>query len=208
LRTKLVIAAFLLGIFSLANAKSTKILTSWKNPNFSHSRFHKVMVVGMSDNAPVRADFEDELSAAMKEKNIEAIPGNTLLLRPEGTKVDIEYIKAQIKEHKIDAVIVSRLVSVKTETTYIPGSVYMVPYPYYYSFYGYYSALYPVVYSPDYLRTDKTVRIETNLYATGTPEADLVWTAISDTMNPNNVEKAIKAVVKEVVKQMTKDDVF
>jgi hypothetical protein len=208
LRTKLTVAALLLAIFSAANAKSTKIVTSWKNPNFTHSRFHNVMVVGMSDNAPVRADFEDALSAAMKEKSIEAIPGNTLLLRPEGSKVDIEYIKDQIREHKIDAVIVSRLVSVKTETTYIPGSTYMVPYPYYYSFYGYYSTLYPVVYSPDYLRTDKTVRIETNLYSTSTPQADLVWTAISDTMNPNNVEKAIKAVVKEVVKQMAKDDVF
>jgi hypothetical protein len=208
LRSRLILIALVIAGLASADGKSTKILTSWKNPNFSKPRFHKVMVVGMSDNPPVRADFEDALSASMKEKSIEAIAGNTLLLRPEGSKVDIEYIKAQIREHKIDGVVVSRLVSVKTETTYIPGSTYMVPYPYYYSFYGYYSALYPIVYSPDYLRTDKTVRIETNLYSTAKPKADLVWTAISETMNPNNVEKAIKAVVKEVVKQMQKDGVL
>ena len=208
MRCKLIITALLLTALTGLQGKSTKLITSWKNPKFSSPHFQQILVIGMSDNAPVRADFEDALSQSIGQNNVHAIPGNTLLLRPESGKLDIEYVRAQIKEHHIDAVVVSRLVSVKNEVTYIPGQAYAVPYPYYYSFYGYYSALYPVVYSPEYLRTDKTVRIETNLYATSSGEGDLVWTAISDTMNPNNVTKAINAVVKTVVKQMQKDDVL
>jgi hypothetical protein len=67
---------------------------------------------------------------------------------------------------------------------------------------------YRQVYSPDYLREDKTVRVETNLYATGTPEGDLVWTGLSDTFNPNSAKKAINNVVKVVVKDLEKEGIF
>ena len=72
-------------------------------------------------------------------------------------QLDLNYLKTQVKTFKIDAVIVSRLVKVDKHTTYIPGTAYVIPYPYYSSFYGYYGAVYPVVYTPDYLREDTTV---------------------------------------------------
>ncbi len=98
--------------------------------------------------------------------------------------------------------------SVKNEVTYIPGQAYAVPYPYYNSFYGYYGAIYPRVYAPDYLREDKTVRVETNLYGTSTPEGEFVWTGISETFNPKNADKAINAVVQVVVQALEKEGIF
>jgi hypothetical protein len=97
---------------------------------------------------------------------------------------------------------------VEKNITYIPGHSYTVPYPYYNSFYGYYPVAYRQVYSPDYLREDKTVRIETNLYATATPEGELVWTGISDSFNPSSAKKAINNVVKVVVKDLEKERIF
>ena len=64
------------------------------------------------------------------------------------------------------------------------------------------------VYSPDYLREDRTVRIETNLYATATPEGELAWTGISDSFNPSSAAKAIDVVVKVVVKRLEKEGIF
>jgi hypothetical protein len=193
---------------TIASGKSTKLVTSWKNPEYSGARFHKILVLGMSEKTGVRADFEDELSKLVSADGIEAIPGNTILLRPEETKLDINYLKTQIREFKIDAVIVSRLVKVETNVTYIPGQPYMMPYPYYNSFYGYYGALYPVVYSPDYLREDKTVRIETNIYDTRTPEGKIVWTGTSDTFNPRSADKAIDGVTKLIVKELVKEGIL
>ena len=122
--------------------------------------------------------------------------------------MDMDYLKAQIREHHIEAVLLTRLVKVDTSITYIPGHSYTVPYPYYNSFYGYYPMAYRQVYSPDYLREDKTVRVETNLYATATPEGELVWTGISDSFNPNSAKKAINGVVKVVVKDLEKEGIF
>ena len=193
---------------SIASSKSTKLVTSWKNPEYSGPGFHRILALGMSAKPGVRADFEDALAKLVARDGVEAIPGNTILLRPEDTKLDLNYLKTQIREFKIDAVIVSRLVKVETNVTYIPGQAYSMPYPYYRSFYGYYGALYPVVYSPDYLREDKTVRIETNVYDTRSPEGTIVWTGISDTFNPRSPDKAIDAVTKLIVKELQKESIL
>jgi hypothetical protein len=68
--------------------------------------------------------------------------------------------------------------------------------------------VYPVVYSPDYLREDKTVRVETNVYDTRTPEGTIVWTGTSDTFNPRSVDKAIDGVSKLIVKELQKEAVL
>ena len=199
----LMLAVILAGA-TLANGKSTRLVASWKNPEYSGPAFHRILVLGMSAKPGVRADFEDTLSKLVARDGVEAIPGNTILLRPEGTKLDLNYLKTQVKEFKIDAVIVSRLVKVDKNVTYIPGQSYVMPYPYYRSFYGYYGAVYPVVYSPDYLREDTTVRVETNVYAATPPDGELVWTGVSDTFNPSSADKVIDGLSKLVVKELQK----
>ena len=134
-------------------------------------------------------------------------PGNYLLLRPDASPLNLDYLRMQINEHHIDAVVICRLVSVKDSVTYIPPDV-SFPYPYYNSFYGYYGTLYPVVYSPGYLIHEKTVRIETNVYAIIPPDGQLVWTGTSDTFNPKNAQKVITSVVKLVSQALDKSGVI
>jgi hypothetical protein len=64
------------------------------------------------------------------------------------------------------------------------------------------------VYSPDYLREEKKVRIETNLYLVTEPDGILVWTGVTDTFDPKNVHKAINGLVSLIVKQMQSDGVL
>lgn len=210
LRPLAITLALLLSASAIGNCKSTKLVASVKSPTYAGQRFKKVLVIGMSDNPEIRSDFEDAMAARLTRDGVHAVPGHNILLRPKSAKMDPDYLKAQIKEHNIDAVIVSRLVGVKSEVTYVPGQAYTIPYPYYNSFYGYYGAIYPRVYSPDYLREDKTVRVETNLYGTSTPEGEFVWTGLSETFNPNpkKAAKAIDAVVQVVVTDLEKEKIF
>ena len=203
-RTLLTIVIVLLAVPS-PFAKSSKLIMSWKNPNYVAREFKRVLALGLSDKTGIRANFEDALAAQLAATGVETIPGNDILLRPEGTQFDLNYLKIQIRENQIDAVVVSRLIKVENSVTYIPGSAYVAPFPYYNTFYGYYGAVYPVVYSPDYLRQEKKVRIETNLYVISPQEGELVWTGVTDTFNPSNVQKAINGMVKLVVKQMQSD---
>jgi hypothetical protein len=206
---KILVIVFVLVAATLILGKSSKLTMSWKNPAYSPAKkFHRVLALGLSDKTAVRADFEDALAAALSSKGYEAVPGNTILLRPAGTQLDLDYLREQIRANQIEAVVVSRLVKVDDTVTYVPGT-YFAPYPYYNSFYGYYRTLYPVVYTPGYLQEEKKVRIETNLYfVNGAPDGQLVWTGITDTLNPSNVHKAINGLVKLVVTKMLNDEVL
>jgi len=205
-RKALVIAVFFAAVM-VAIGKPSKLVMSWKDPSYSpDKKLHRILALGLSNKTAVRADFEDALAAQLGGAGFEAIPGNTILLRPPGTQLDVNTLREQIRAHQIEAVVVSRLVRVENTVTHIAGAAYAVPSPYYRTFYGYYGTLYPVVYSPGYLREDKKVRVETNLYyVTAAPDGQLVWTGITDTLNPSNVHKAIKGLVKLVVAQMQKD---
>jgi hypothetical protein len=209
LNHKLTALAITLLVATLTPAKSSKVIMSWTTPaHVAGQRFQRVLALGMSDNVEIRADFEDAISQQLSATGVEVVPGHSILLRPEGSQIDLNYIKTQIREHKIDAVVVSRLLKVEKTVTYVSGTPYAVPYPYYNSFYGYYGAVYPVVYSPGYLKEEKKVRVETNLYTISPTDGELVWTGVTDTFNPSNVQKAINGLVKLVVKQMRSEGVL
>ncbi len=191
---------------SAANGRSIKMVTSWYNPNYEGQKFHKVLVIGIAQDLELRADFEDEMAAQIARPGMQTIPGNQILLRPDPkAKLDLNYLRDQIRSNQIDAVVVSRLLKVDKKVTSIPSSTYIAPFPYYYSFYGYLGAVYPVVYDPGYTRTDTTVSVETNVYTTSKPDGDLVWTGVSDSFNPKSAKKVVDGLVKEVPRQMEKD---
>jgi hypothetical protein len=192
----------------VASAKATKFLMSWKNPAYSGQKPRRLLVIGMSENPEIRADFEDDLSSAITADGLTVIAGNNILLRPHSAELDPDYLKGQIRDFKIDTVLISRLVKVDKKTTYIPGHSYALPYAYYRSFYGYYGTVYRQVYSPDYLREDTTVRVETNLYAATPVDGDLIWTGTSDSFNPKSAQKVIDGLVKLIVKELKKQDIF
>ena len=60
-RTILTIVIVLLAVL-LATAKSSKLVISWKNPNYVAKKFHRVLALGLSDKTGVRANFEDALA--------------------------------------------------------------------------------------------------------------------------------------------------
>ena len=197
---------FVLTVLTTVSAKSIKMVTTWFNPKYEGQAFHNVLVIGVAQNLEVRADFEDEMAAVIARPGIETIPGNQILLRPDPkAKPDLDSLRAQIRDHHIDAVVVSRLRKIDKRVTSIPSSTYVAPFPYYYSFYGYLGAVYPVIYDPGYEREDTTVSVETNVYATSKPDGDLVWTGVSESFNPKSARKVADGLVKEVPKQMEKD---
>jgi hypothetical protein len=205
-----IVIAIVLAAATLLFGGSSKLVMSWKNPNYSPTKkFHRVLALGFSNKMEVRVDFEDALAAELASKGLEAVAGNSILLRPPGTKLDLNYLREQIQANQIEAVVVSRLIKVDESVTYVPGAPYFVPFSYYNTFYGYYGALYPVVYAPGYLQKEKKVRVETNLYyVNGAPDGQLVWTGITDTFNPSNVNKAIQGLVNLVVTKMRNDEVL
>ena len=98
------VLAAVLAASAIGNCKSVKLVASVKNPNYSGERFHKVLVIGMSNDPAIRSDFEDAMASKLARDGVESIPGHSILLRFESANLDMDYLKAQIREHHIDAV--------------------------------------------------------------------------------------------------------
>ena len=200
----LLIAALLLN--AAAGQASIKLKESWKNPTYSPRPLKTILALGMSNNLERRADFEVALADKMARPGITAIAGTDILLRPTAGPIDMVYLKEQIAAYNIDAVVVCRLIKAKPKVTEVPGEPYLLPY--YTDFYGYYEAVYPIVYSPDYLVVEKMVQVESNVYAVTATGSTLIWTGTSDTFDPSSAHRVIREVVELVVNELEKLEIL
>ena len=194
-------------ILAMVAAAGPKIEFSWKNPNFTGGPFKNILVLALDGKATNRAEFEDELVAAISRSGQQAAPSYEFIPRPDSTPIDEKDLRAIVKEQKFDAILVARLTKRGTKTTYVPGAVY-TPLPYYGTFYGYYAALYPVIYSPGYLETEKEVQVEVNTYSSAKPNGELVWTGTTNTFSVGSVKKAIKGLVKVIGQELEKETII
>jgi hypothetical protein len=87
----------------------------------------------------------------------------------------------------VDGAVTVRLVSSEERKTWVPGSALAVGGGYW----GYYGQL---IYQPGHYRTDTVVRIETTLR--DVPSGKLLWSGISESMNPPNVRQVIGEIAK------------
>ena len=196
-----------LAIPALLVASAPKMELSWKNPNYSGGHFTNILILALDGKAENRAEFEDELAAAIARPGIQATQSYVFLVRPNATPIDLNDLKEVIREQHFDAIVVARLTKAEKKTTYVPGQTYS-PYPYYGSFAAYYGAVYPLVYSPGYLVKERSAQVETNFYSTGKPDGELVWTGTTNTFNADSPMKVIKELIKVVVKELEKQSVI
>jgi hypothetical protein len=207
LRKELVLFVAVLAIPLILVASSPKLLLSWKNPNYPGGHFTNILVLALNGKAENRAEFEDELVAAIARPGIQATQSYVFLPRPNVTPIDMNDLKAVIREQKFDAIVVARLTKAEKKTTYVPGQAYN-PYPVYGNFAGYYGAVSPMVYSPGYMEKEKLAQVETNFYSTTKPDGELVWTGTTNTFDGNSPMKAIKGLVKVVIEELEKQNVI
>lgn len=186
---------------------STKFVYTWMNPSYNGQHFKTIMVLGINGQVANRAEFEDQLTALIQRPGIQAIQSYSLIPRPNSTPIDVSQLKNVIQGQNIDAVIATRLVKVTKTETVIPGQAYL-PYPYYNTFYGYYGAIYPIVYAPDYLKVERSAQIEANFYSTTTPDGVLIWTGTSNKFNVSSPIKAIDAVSKIIAQELEKQKII
>ena len=205
-RNALLIIALTAGLSMLA-FNATKLLFTWMNPNYSGAQFKNILVLAINGRASIRAEFEDQLSAAITRPGIQAIPSYSLLPRPDATPIDMSQLRDVVQGQHIDAIVASRVIKYTKTVTDIPGQAY-TPYPYYGTFYGYYEAVYPVVYTPGYLQVEKTAQIETNFYSTVKPDGELIWTGTSDIVNPRTPTKGVDALVKILIQELQKQKII
>jgi hypothetical protein len=178
----------------------TKIPIAWRNPVHEGVPFQKIFVIGVGENEASRRLFENRFAAALSAGVEASSPSYRLL--PSSQRLTEDQVRDAIEGDGFDAVVVSRLLGVEKETTYIPPRTYVVPRAYH-GYYSYYETSWDVVHQPGYTETRTIVLIETNLYDVGS--GSLVWSGQSETFDPSSVEDIIDSVTQAVAKRLREE---
>src|SRR3954464_1689951 len=178
-----------------ACAPNTEVVDSWKDPNLQPRKFNKMLAVFISKDATMRRAAEDE----MVHKVPRAVASYSVL--PDGIVGDRARVKAWLQRGGYDGVVFLRPVAVDKETTYVPGSSYVVPTGYR-SMYGYWGTGWGYAYDPGYVQQDQVVSVEANVYSVA--DEKLLWASRTKTYNPESVRHLVTDIVDATARTMKK----
>src|SRR3569832_755238 len=153
----------------------------------------------------VRRRAEDQ-AAALLPALTQAVASYTLF--PKLGSGERERIRARLIAEGFDGALVTRLVSVERDETYVPPHSYFLPVdpisgalPYYFSFYNYYGVVQGQVYTTrGYLREDVTAKIESILYTLA--DSKPVWSATSESVNPHSAARVAHRLAELLAKAL------
>jgi len=184
----------------------TDIIGEWQPDNYQKGKISNVLVVGIfaKDKPLLRRNFEDGITAAFKSDNINATPSMDHM--PYDVTVDSTTFEKYFKDLNIDAVVVSRLVAIDQKRDYQSGYLYTIPFNYYYGFYSFYYAGIAYANSSGYMSQDVVVVLETNIYQTS--DEKLIWSGISETVDPTKASDVINSFGDALVSKLKKEGYF
>ncbi|MDJ0786602.1 MAG: hypothetical protein QNK05_07315 [Myxococcota bacterium] len=181
-------------LFVVPGCTSTKMVDTWKAPDLAPADldFEKVVAIAIFPEESRRRIAEDTLAAAAQRVPVTAA---YRVLSPED-RADVERLRTAVEANGFDGAVVVRLVGQTQTERWVPGT-------YSGGFYGYYGGYAGRVYDPGYMVTDTRVQIETSLHDVQTGR--LLWSGVSETLNPTKVETTIDEVAAATSKALREE---
>jgi hypothetical protein len=194
---KLHYLSFAFFIALLFSCNSTRITNSWRDPDkqLHKGDWKKVLVVALLRNETNRHRTEDEMVKYLKGKGVTSYN----YLGEQFNQNDEAALRKKIKEDGFDAAITLRLIDVEKEKVYTPEQRYMYP-VYYTDFSRYYQRNLVYYNTPGYYTVTKKFIIETVIYSI--PDDKIIWSGITETYNPEGVEKLTNEIANAIHKKM------
>jgi hypothetical protein len=205
----LFITAVLCFITSCSN-KGTNVVSSWSDENQQSKTYNKILILGISEKISSRAAVESAIVKRLFEEDIPAVASLSLFPPQLQEKpVTEEKMINAVKSNNIDAVLIISLLDKKEEEQVVPSTSYTTGpmHPYYHApYYGYYSMAHRTVHTPE--RTIKTEKfyLESNFFSVKSKE--LVWTAQSESIDPENISDFAVEYSETIVNSMLNAKLF
>jgi hypothetical protein len=189
----------------LAACSTTHVASTWRDTDDKAGPVTKLIVFAAAKDDAIRRLAENRAVQSLP-RGTAGVPSYTMFekLDPDEAK-----IKERLKKDGFDGALVSRLVSVDRNKEYIPPQSHIVqPYmgynysPYYRSFYSYYPYAYGYT-TPGYMTETTRYVVETLLYRL--PDGKPVWSAVSETVNPDSSIAMVNEIVRMVGDELRKN---
>jgi len=155
----------------------------------------KVAAVVMTDDDSLRVSGEEALAAELTARGLEGVP--TYRIAPKEELRKSETAKVWFERAGVEGIVVVRPVGAEQRTAYNPGTWVS---PYYSTLWGYWGQGWGSMYVPGSSRRETVITVETTIYSV--TKNQLLWAAVTETSDPDNLQKFVSELVKESVKQL------
>lgn len=176
---------------------STQLTSTWKDPEY-RVRPAKIMVISVDENPLTRNFFENEFVERIKARGTEAVASYTVL--SSWLQNDPAAIAAKVAELRVDAVLITRLVSKNMARGFVPKTANN-PAPYSPKWEDYYGYGNQSIYPSGIIAEEGVAVIETRMYEAA--NFKVVWSALSESAVGGSYQQHIQAYIDTMVKTMT-----
>lgn len=166
-----------------AACASTELEHSWVRPNLGPLTFRKVAAVAVARDPARPRMMEDSIVAEVQRvaPDVQVVPSYTVI----DDMTNKDKVRAQFEQRGFDSSIVMRVTDVNRKDVYVPGRAVEAPVVYR-TFWGYYDYWVPIAFQPGYIEQYRDVQVETEGYAFAGGGGDLVYSAVSRTLDPSS----------------------
>jgi hypothetical protein len=197
---KNILLGCLLVTMILASCNSTRIASSWKEPNKTVfiNKLNKVLVVALFKDETSNRKAEDQMASYLKDAGLVSYK----YFKPNFDRKNEDVIREMIKMDDFDGAITMRLVDIDKDQIYTPSRT--SPYPMYYrNFSGYYYRNWAYSSAPGYYSSTKTYTVETVVFSI--KEDKIIWSGLTKTTDPDGVQKMTEEIAEVVYKRMKEE---
>lgn len=186
----------------LSSCATTSLVDTWRNPDMTVLKHHKLLLVYISKNDTTSRLYEDVLASELNRRGVAAVSGYTLM--PEGKRVNRQLLTRGVEQSGADAVITMQTVRVEQRTTIQPGYEEIYPDYWYpgafprWDMYGYINGY--SYYEPPLISTYEIAKIQVNLF--DEQKGKLLWAATIQTSEPGNSVSVSKELAGIVVSSL------
>lgn len=200
-----------LALLLLMGCSSTKLVSTWKNPDNVVFDAYQVLVVGMVQDDASRMEFEDRFVEVLKAQGVDAMRSIDLFdvefTSAERSEQELKEVEEQLLDKGFDAILFTKIVGAENRRTFrerVNNIDKMML-----RFSNDYLEHQDIYYNSEYYDSFNVYHAETSLYCICVgKEIELIWRGDVDVTEPENINKTIDSYIKLITKSMGEQEVI
>lgn len=180
-----------------AGCAATHLDRSFAAPDLHDGPFKHIVTIAMTHDHARRVAMEDALTGQLARAGVQA-EASYKTFTDEALQSQ-DSLRDLLTKNGFDGAVVMRVTNTSREDVWVPSTITVIP-VFYRTVWDYYTHWKPVVFEPAYMANDRAVHVETVLFEV--PEGDLIYSAISQTLNPASAEDLVRQVGDRVAKDL------
>jgi hypothetical protein len=188
----------------MAGCASSELVDKWSDSSFQGPTLKKMLVISVSQNSKQRRSWEDAFGVELATHNVAGTPSYRVF--PDAVP-DTTQVMQIIRSDGFDGVLVIRRLPPETTTQYKPGYTTSEKNMRYYPHTDKLMTYYATIHHDAYIDTEKVDIRSIDVWATQN-DGQMIWSATSETPEPNSLEIVRPKIVNLVLSELTKQRII